>query len=57
MSVRIIVVLVAAAMAAFLFVKLRFLLSQQNGRPDRQQVEERRRRERVFRELEDRAPS
>lgn len=57
MTVRIMIVLAAAAVAAFLFVKLRVLLSQQDGRPDRQQLVERRRRERIFRELEDRAPS
>jgi hypothetical protein len=53
MDARILVMLAAAAVAAFFFVKLRILFA----RSGEAQPDERRRRERLFREMEDRAPS
>jgi hypothetical protein len=53
MDIRILVVLAAAALGAFIFVKARILF----GGLDRAQLDERRRRQRMFQELEDRAPS
>ena len=51
MDIRILTVLAAAALAAFFFVKIRALLGGAEGsQPDE-------RRQRIFRELEDRAPS
>lgn len=53
MDIRILAVLAAAALAAFFFVKVRVLL----GAPEGSHLDERRRRQRMFQELEDRAPS
>jgi hypothetical protein len=53
MDIRILVVLAAAALGAFFFVKARILF----GGLDRAQLDDRRRRQRMFREMEDRAPS
>jgi hypothetical protein len=53
MDIRILVVLAAAALGAFIFVKVRILF----GGLDRAQLDEGRRRQRMFQELEDRAPS
>jgi hypothetical protein len=53
MDIRILAVLAAAALGAFIFVKARILF----GGLDRAQLDDRRRRQRMFRELEDRAPS
>lgn len=53
MDIRILVVLAAAALAGFFFVKVRVLLAG----IEPSQLDERRRRQRMFQELEDRAPS
>jgi hypothetical protein len=53
MDIRILVVLAAAALAGFFFVKIRVLFAGE----DQAQLSDRRRRQRMFQELEDRAPS
>ena len=53
MDIRILVVLAAAALGAFIFMKARVMF----GGLDQAQLDERRRRQRMFQELEDRAPS